>query len=177
MGKIVYYVAISIDGFIAGVDGDASAFTANGSGVDQYLKDLETFDTVIMGRKTYEFGYQFGLQPGQLAYKHMVHYIFSNTLDLANPDPRLSVEPLAIDRVREIKKMTGKPIYLCGGGTFAGWLLNNQLIDQVKVKLNPLILGQGIPLFVGVKQPHQLHRLMQSHYDDIQIIEYDVVYG
>jgi dihydrofolate reductase len=59
MRKIIYYVAIFIDGYISGPDGDVSMFTANGDGVNQYLADLNEFDTVIMGRKTYEFGYKY----------------------------------------------------------------------------------------------------------------------
>ena len=78
MRNIVYYVAVSLDGFIAGPDGDITGFVAGGSGIDQYLKDLKAFDTVIMGRKTYEFGYKFGLKPGEPAYPHTKHYIFSN---------------------------------------------------------------------------------------------------
>ncbi len=176
MRKIVYYVATSIDGYIAGVGGDASEFRAAGAGVAQYLRDLQDFDTVIMGRRTYEFGYQYGLKPGQPAYPHMIHHIFSNTLSLENPDSKVSVEPLSLGRIKEIKAAEGSSIYLCGGGIFAGWLLNNQLIDQVKIKLNPLILGNGIPLFVGVKQSYHLNRIMQNHYEDIQIIDYEVLY-
>ncbi len=67
MPKIVYYVASSIDGFIAGVNDDISGFVPGGSGVEKYLSDLKSFKTVIMGRRTYEFGYQFGLEPGQPA--------------------------------------------------------------------------------------------------------------
>ena len=70
MQKIVYYIATSIDGYICGKEGDASGFVGKGEGVTRYLQDLEAFDTVIMGRKTYEFG----LSPGEPAYPHMDHY-------------------------------------------------------------------------------------------------------
>lgn len=80
MPKIVYYVAISLDGYIAGEGDDVSMFIPGGNGVEQYQKDLLDFSTVIMGRRTYEFGYQYGLQPGQPAYPHMEHYIFSDSL-------------------------------------------------------------------------------------------------
>ena len=81
----------SLDGYIAGPNEDISGFVAGGSGVQQYQKDLKGFDTVIMGRKTYEFGYKFGLKPGQPAYPHMHHYIFSSTLILENCDHRVTV--------------------------------------------------------------------------------------
>ena len=62
MQKIIYYVASSIDGFIAGLNDDISDFVAGGLGVEKYLSDLQSFKTVIMGRRTYEFVYQEGLE-------------------------------------------------------------------------------------------------------------------
>ena len=50
MRKIIYYVAISLDGYIGGPGDDISMFTANGKGVERYLTELKDFDTVIMGR-------------------------------------------------------------------------------------------------------------------------------
>lgn len=71
MNKIIYYVATSLDGFIAGMNDDISDFVFDGDGVKKYQSDLQEFDTVIMGRKTYEFGYNYGLEPGQPAYPNM----------------------------------------------------------------------------------------------------------
>ncbi len=68
MKKIVYYVASSIDGFISGPNNDISAFQGEGPAVEKYLSDLQRFQTVIMGRNTYEFGYAYGLKAGQRAY-------------------------------------------------------------------------------------------------------------
>ena len=82
MRHIVYYVATSLDGYISGPKGDISGFngTAESDGIIKYFADLKNFDTVIMGRNTYEFGYKFGLKPGERAYPHMEHLIFSNSL-------------------------------------------------------------------------------------------------
>lgn len=149
MREIIYYVATSLDGYIAGPNGDISLFAYEGNGVEQYQKDLLAFDTVIMGRKTYEFGYQFGLQPGAPAYPHMRHYIFSSSLVLENADEKVKVVPLDLGLVHQLKAEEGTPIYLCGGGELAAWLLRHDLIDILKIKLNPIILGGGIPLFGG----------------------------
>jgi dihydrofolate reductase len=64
MKKVVYYVAISIDGFICGLDADISGFVGEGNGITQYIDDLKKFENVIMGRNAYEFGYVYGLIPG-----------------------------------------------------------------------------------------------------------------
>ena len=66
------------------MEGNIDGYVAEGNGLDKYLNDLKDFDTVIMGRNTDEFGYRFGLQPGRLAYPHMDHYIFSNSLVIEN---------------------------------------------------------------------------------------------
>ncbi|MEQ9168229.1 MAG: dihydrofolate reductase family protein [Fulvivirga sp.] len=147
MQKIIYYVASSLDGFIAGKNDDISQFILQGKGVEKYQADLSKFETVIMGRKTYEFGFQYGLQPGQPAYPNMEHYIFSDSLEIENLADSVHIEKKSIDRVKEIKVNSKSDIYLCGGGKFAGWLLDNGQIDQLKLKLNPIILGEGIRLF------------------------------
>lgn len=177
MRRIIYYAATSIDGFISGPDGDISGFLQEGKGVRQYLEDLQSFDTVIMGRKTYEFGYKFGLQPGQPAYPHMKHYIFSNTLEFENPNEKVRVCRLVLEQAKALKEQQGSDIYLCGGGEFAGWLLEHKLIDVLKIKLNPLILGAGIRLFGASNTPHQLVLTDRQSFDDgLQILTYDMIF-
>jgi dihydrofolate reductase len=176
MRKIIYYVASSIDGFISGPNDDVSGFAAVGSGVDKYLADLSNFDTVIMGRGTYEFGYKYGLQPGQPAYPHMKHYIFSNTLTLANASAAVHVKKLDINEIEKLKHQEGTDIYLCGGGKFAGWLLDNQKIDTLKLKLNPLILGQGVKLFGTSVGKYKLRLIDTENFDGLQIMSYQIEY-
>ena len=175
MRRIVYYVAVSLDGFISGPEGDIEGFASGGDGVEKYFSDLKHYDTVIMGRKTYEFGYKFGLQPGQPAYPHMTHYIFSNTLKFLNSDSRVKVCPVSISVVEELKLNSGTDIYLCGGGEFAGWLLDHNQIDVLRIKLNPLILGSGVRIFGDSK--HKLHlTLMDSEKFEhgLQIMTYNL---
>ncbi len=174
MSRIIYYVASSIDGFIAGPNDDISAFVTGGNGVEKYLSDLQKFNTVIMGRRTYEFGYQYGLEPGQPAYPHMKHFIFSDSLKLPKFTETVHIEKLSIDRVIEIKKFAQTDIYLCGGGEFAGWLLDNGLIDQLKLKLNPIVLGNGIRLFGNSSNQAKLNLKEPESFDEgLKILTYD----
>jgi dihydrofolate reductase len=173
MRKIIYYVAMSLDGFISGDNGDISGFVGDGNGVAKYLADLAGYDTVIMGKNTYEFGYKFGLQPGKPAYPHMTHYVFSNSLTLDNPDPKVLVRPIRIEEIDKIKKQSGTDIYLCGGGQFAGWLLNNNQIDTLKIKLNPLLLGEGVRMFRDAKSDCKLELIETDRYEHgLQIMTY-----
>jgi len=177
MRKIVYYVATSLDGFIAGPNEEVDKFIAGGDAVEHYLNDLQTFDTVIMGRKTYEFGYKFGLQPGAAPYPHMQNYIFSETLKLDNAEKRVHVVEPDLELIKKIKKEEGTDIYLCGGGQFAGWLLDHQLIDVLKVKLNPILLGAGVPMFGESKTALFLDLREKLDFEGgLMVLTYDVRY-
>ena len=177
MRKIDYYIAISIDGYICGPEEDISGFVQGGNGIEQYLEDLKTYDTVLMGRKTYEFGYKYGLEPGQLAYPHMKHYVFSEQLTFENKDDNLNVCPLDINVIEQLKKEVGTNIYLCGGGELANWLLGHKAIDRLKVKLNPFIQGAGTKLFGEFSDTYQLQLEDTAAYENgLMILTYQVIY-
>lgn len=174
MKRIIYYVASSLDGYIAGENDDISKFILQGEGVEKYQSDLANYGTVIMGRKTYEFGFQYGLEPGQPAYPNMKHHIFSNTLKIDNLAESVKIEKISLDKVNEIRQNAKTDIYLCGGGGFAGWLLENGLIDQLKLKLNPIVLGSGTKLF-GSSTANESWDLTdkESFSDGLLILTYD----
>ena len=177
MRKIVYYVASTLDGFISGPDQSIEGFVDEGSGVQKYLNDLQEFDTVIMGRKTYEFAYSFGLKPGDLPYPHMNHFIFSNTLKFDKPHERINICKLSIDEIKRLRNQPGSAIYLCGGGELAGWLLDREQIDVLKIKLNPLIMGDGVRLFGNSNKKFSTELLDTQLYDNgLQMITYKIKY-
>ena len=177
MRKIIYYVASSLDGYIMGPDENMQSFVGEGSGIRQYLNDLQAFDTVIMGRKTYEFGYRFGLIEGQKAYPHMKHYIFSNKLTLSNPAEDVKICKIDLQTIIALREQQGTDIYLCGGGRFAGWLLDNKQIDILKLKLNPVILGDGIRLFGASTREYKASLIECKEYENgLQIMEFQIKY-
>lgn len=178
MRKITYYVATSVDHYIAHADGSVGGFLPEGEHVGEYLASLQEYDTVIMGRRTYEFGYDYGMKPGDAPYPHMQHYIFSKSIQLPAATEQVQViteDELAF--VRSLKAGTGTEIYLCGGGDFAGWLLEEELIDKLKLKVNPAIFGSGIPLFGSSKKAVDLILTDSKIYaNGVLLLTYDIRY-
>ena len=141
MRKLKYHVATTLDGFIAHQDHTVGGFVDEGEHVTDYFNSLKNdYDVVLMGRRTYEFGFQFGVTN---PYPWMKQYVLSRTMEKS---PDLNVELVSekvIDLVISLKKGDGKDIYLCGGGELATTLLAEGLIDEIVLKVNPVLFGTG----------------------------------
>ncbi|MFE3198953.1 dihydrofolate reductase family protein [Embleya sp. NPDC059237] len=172
MRKLVYYIAVTIDGYIAGPDGEVDFYpqgdeeqaAAYAEWVNaRYPETVPTliraahgladtpnrrFDTVLMGLGTYGPGLRAGFPS---PYAHLRQYVVSSTLT-STPDPAVTVvddDPLAV--VRDLKQQDGLDIWLCGGGLLAGTLLPE--IDELIIKSYPVVAGSGIPAFNGKFTP------------------------
>jgi dihydrofolate reductase len=166
MRRIVYDVAVSLDGFIAGPGGDISAFPAEGPHLQPYLDRLARYETVIMGRRTYEFGYRYGLQPGARAYPHMDHHVFSRSLDLPASGGVTVVRDDWAEALAALRSGSGGDIYLCGGGAFAAYVADLGLLDVLRLKVAPVVIGAGVPLFAGLRTPIRFERVAATPYDN-----------
>jgi dihydrofolate reductase len=172
MREIIYDVATSLDGFIAGPGDDIAGFVAEGDHVAAYQARLASYGTAIMGRRTYEFGYRFGLVPGARAWPHMDHHVFSRSLVLPG-DAVEVVRGAWRERLEALRGTPGRPIYLCGGGVFAGWLAAEGLIDRLRLKINPVVLGGGLPLFAGLTAPLALRPVgLTAHASGVTLAEF-----
>ncbi|AXE39386.1 hypothetical protein JS278_02234 [Acidipropionibacterium virtanenii] len=171
MRKLVYYIAASIDGRIAGPRGEADFFPV-GQGEDaaaymnwvneRYPETVPTqyrsavgleglpnrrFDTVVMGRNTYQLGLDQGVTS---PYAHLRQYVVSSAMARID-DPAVTLVRDASALVRQLKDEDGLDIWLCGGGRLAGSLLPE--IDQLILKRYPVIAGAGPALVDGDFNP------------------------
>lgn len=173
MRSLIYHVASTLDGFIAHRDHSIDGFITEGALVTDYLEALKNdYDVALMGRKTYEFGLRFGVSN---PYPWMQQYVFSRTLG-NSPDPNVHlISEGVVDRITELKQGDGKAIYLCGGATLAAELLANHLIDEIMVKLNPILFGSGISLFSSTIQQTTLRLLNSKTYESgAMLLRYQV---
>ena len=154
MSELVYYVASTLDGFIAHQDGSFDGFEWDDEVVADFIADQSTFDTVIMGRKTYEVG----LNAGKTSpYPGMRQIVFSRTLK-SSPDKAVELaNGNLIPTVSALKEEDGGSIWLCGGSELATPLLQANLIDKIIIKLNPVVFGSGIPLLNAMERYASLH--------------------
>ncbi len=161
MRELVYYVGVSLDGFIAGPDDQIDFFPAS-EPYQEWMtaefpdalpthirRDLgvdgvpnEHYDTVVMGRRTYDPALQVGITS---PYAHLRQIVVSRALEAPDPDVTV-VRDDPVGAVRALKQEdTGLDVYLAGGGQLAGELLDE--IDRLVVKLYPVVAGAGRTAF------------------------------
>lgn len=142
MRRIVYFVASSLDGFLARPDGAIDwLFTDQDYGYTDFLAGI---DTVVMGRKTYDLCLTFGDYP----YKTQQNFVFSRT---QTEFEHASVVALpAAEFVAQLRGQSGRDIWLIGGGELAGEFFRAGLVDELRVFVHPRMIGQGLPLAAGL---------------------------
>ena len=157
MRQVVYSVAMSLDGYIAGPQGESDWIL-----IDPEI-DFEAlfarFDVILMGRKTYETTRtnQGGSMPG------IESYVFSRTLRQA--DCRgVIVSGNPSQMVSELKKHSGKDIWLFGGGVLFRSLLELGLVDRVSVAIIPVLLGGGLRLLPDLPRRTELQLVEHQLY-------------
>jgi dihydrofolate reductase len=163
MRKLKYFIACTVDRFIARPDNSYDFFLTEGEQVSDLhaafpetipaffreklgiTSENQCFDAVVMGRQTYEVGLKEGISN---PYPQMKQYVVSQTLrETPDSDIELvSSNPVAL--VRKLKQQPGKDIWLCGGSSLATVLFPE--IDEMILKVHPILLGPGILLFSGI---------------------------
>lgn len=177
MRELTYYVAVSLDGFIAGPGHDVSDYLYEGDHIEMIVREYrdtvpkvgldalgltatgERFDTCLMGWSTYAAGFTHTRDP----YPHLRQYVFSRSHGIDEAPANITVTGARpVDVVTELKAEDGAGIWLCGGGDLAGQLVDE--IDRLVLKVNPIVLGGGTPLFGGVTGTRAWHLDVSTPY-------------
>lgn len=178
MQSLTYYVAASADGYIASPDGKFDFFAFEGGLatwiVEEYPETLPAharealgindrgnrhFDTVVMGRRTYQPALDAGITS---PYPHLRQIVFSTSLDGQAPGVEV-VSGDAAELVRELKTEGRGGIWLAGGGRLAAELWAE--VDELVIKRNPIVLGAGVPLLDGSFAPRPMKRVSSKSFD------------
>lgn len=165
--KLLLSMQVTLDGYVAGPNDEMDFIDGSEDEWADLAKDLEKTDTFLLGRKMYEIYSPFwqavlrhpgskkeDLQYAQLADKTR-HIVFTSNKEF-KPDWNNTTVLHDIREIATLKQQPGKNIIAWGGGIFAGNLIDLGLVDEIRLGLNPTILGQGKSLF---KHLHQRRKL------------------
>lgn len=140
MRKIILNLAVSLDGFIAGPNGEYDwCFTDADYGLTDFIASL---DATLMGRKTYEIVEQF-----EPPYPTLTNYVFSTSLYTSPYSNVVFVNDDIVSFAKKLITQPGKNIWLYGGAEMIDPLVRENLVDEFILSVHPVLLGDGIPLF------------------------------
>lgn len=156
--KVILYIAVSIDGYIADKDGNVSWLNGEDEsyqGDYGYQEFINNVDTVIMGKITYRQIIT-ELSPNEWPYKNLKSYVFTHKYIKDNENITF-LSCNIVSFIKDLKKKEGKNIWICGGSNIVNQLIKQNLIDEYYLSMIPVVLGEGIPLFLNHNPYLRLH--------------------
>ncbi|MEH7452984.1 dihydrofolate reductase family protein [Gottfriedia acidiceleris] len=159
--KIILDLAVTLDGFIEGKNGEIDWCIMDPE--MKFTNFLNQIDTILYGRKSYDLwgNYIPNIDDSESDKEmwNLVHskekYVFSRTQSTDENNATFINENI-IEEVNKLKEKPGKDIWLYGGSSLITSFINLGLVDEFRLSIHPVILGEGKPLFVNIKQRKNL---------------------
>lgn len=145
--KVIYGGACSLDGYFTGKDGAIDWLHMSKDVEDIMRTSWASTDTILVGRKTWEFAKAMG-GGGEMPGVKVKSYVFSRTLKSISEKDTELVTTDAGEFVRKLKSQPGKDIMVMSGGNLASSLLKEGVIDEIGLNIHPILLGGGVPAFL-----------------------------
>ena len=158
MRKIVLFNLMTLDGYFEGENADISWHNVDEEFNDFAIAQLKSADVLLFGRKTYEL--MAGYWPTEAAIKddpvvadlmnRIDKIVFSKSLEKAEWNHTRLVRENVLDEVKKLKSIPGKDVFIFGSADLSSTLIDHDLIDEFRIMINPLILGNGTPMFKNI---------------------------
>ena len=173
MRNLIFFMHTSLDGFVAGINGEMDWINVDDAMFDFVATMTDEADTALYGRVTYEMMQSYwpnaGKEPNASKHdkEHSAWYnkvskvVLSRTISEKGLDNTTVISGQLADNINKIKKQDGKNILIFGSPGASRSLLNEGLIDEFWLFVNPIILGQGMPLFKEITGTTKL-KLVES---------------
>ena len=168
MRKLIFFMHTSLDGFVAGLNGEMNWIHIDETMFDFVATVTDKADTALYGRVTYEMMQNYWPTAGEKPnaskhdkehsawYNKVSKVVLSKTLSEKGLNNTKVIGDHLADNIHEIKKQEGKNILIFGSPRASHALLSEGLIDEFWLFVNPLLLGKGSPLFKGVSETTKL---------------------
>jgi dihydrofolate reductase len=176
MRKLIIYAAASLNGKIAKSDGDISWLNEIPAPEDSdhgFAEFYDSIDTTIQGFTTYKQVLGWDIE---FPYKGKNNYVFTRNTSHKNTEFVTMVSADHISFVKYLKQQAGKNIWLIGGGQINTMLLNEKLVDEIRIFIMPVVLNKGIELFEKVPKETKLELIESESYSNGAVqIKYSVL--
>lgn len=173
MRKIVLFIAMSLDGYIADDAGGVTWINGHGNdseNMDAYSEFIKDVDTVFMGWNTYH-QIVTELSPNEWVYNGLTTYVVTHKNYNSSEQIRFTSEnPTAL--LKKLKEEAGKDIWICGGASLIQQLMKEDFIDKYYISVIPTLLGNGIPLFGNMEKEIKLKLCKVQTYNGITDLIY-----
>ncbi|MCG1024040.1 dihydrofolate reductase family protein [Sutcliffiella horikoshii] len=144
--KVVVYIATSLDGYIATKEESVHWLDETETeGDNGFAAFYETIDTVIMGKKTYDWIMNQELE--EFPYKGKSCYVYTNSTNAVDNEDVTFVQGEVSELIHQLQQQPGKDIWIVGGGELLHHYIKENLVDGYIITIAPIILGSGISLF------------------------------
>ena len=186
MRKLKLQVQMSVDGYIAGPNGEMDWMVWDwDDALKQYVTDLtEPVDTIVLGRKLAEgfipYWATVAANPDHPEFTSGKQFtdtpkvVFTKTLDKSEWDNTVLAKGDIVDEITKLKKQDGKDIIAYGGATFVSALIKHGLIDEFHLFVNPAVIGNGMTIFKELDRKHDLTLLKSRSFDcGIVVLNYE----
>ena len=173
MRKVILFIAMSLDGYIADKYGNVDWLNGqdkNEENIDTYSIFIKDIDTVIMGWHTYH-QIVTELSPAEWVYSDLTSYVITHR-ELSSTDKIIFTQNNPCNIINELKQEKGKSIWVCGGADIIQQLIKNDLIDEYYISVIPTILGSGIRLFGTTSNEIKLKLINTQTYNGITDLIY-----
>lgn len=169
--NLVLFIASSLDGYIATTDESLEwLYNVEGDGDNGFSEFYETVDTILMGKRTYDWVMNQDLK--EFPYKNKECYVFTRSLTENTEDVKFVNGDLT-NFVNKLKKQNGKNIWIVGGGELLYSFIQGKLVDEFIITVAPTLLGKGIPLFregdyllnLSLKEIRNFNQFVELHYE------------
>lgn len=174
MRKIVLYIAMSLDGYIADANGGVSWLRGqdpDSESEGSYPEFVRDIDTVVMGWETYHQVIT-ELSPDEWVYEDLMTYVITHREETSSEKIRF-VHESPSELMKKLKELDGKDIWICGGASIARQLMQDGMIDRFYISVIPVLLGAGVRLFGELPEEQELRLMETKSYNGIVELRYE----